>query len=1813
FSDPCADALKDLGVDPATAAVKRNIDRLNEQTYSAAAADLMPGDFSGRQIGHAMSNLAGIDSRPSSVLEHESGLAAMSEAVQSQTKVVDAILAAPEETYADLVFTASKNSNAIPIHPLLTGDDTPSAIQLFNSLRTASVRAHVTEAAIAIGQKSPRASELAINTLKELTGVAGAENRGALAHAIQSKDVASALSIIQRLHRELPLQEKLASLSAEAAKVVSPTAADGMAAQVLYAEVVGRDSLLAARSLQEGTVNAPAAFERTDANSIQKLITLSQDHSIVEIQPAPSSNLTPQRIELHRRQVELAKSASGEAAAAVTLSQGAPEVAQAEAELEGAAVSMNALIQRAAHPAVRTFASAAPVLAQTAARLKARIAAADSGAVPPDAAARTAAVQDLATTEKALSDGMINLRPLVSKIPGLDQGLKDFSTARAQLETNLTALATRQSDPGQVEKIMQKGDRDQLTAARNAAIDLGISPGSSLQANLARRPIPSSSDLPGVDKIRPLAMPIAAGPASGTTADRIAFADAADAQSRAMLRQIDFSALAPSAPPGTTPAAPAMSQTSDLVQAIRERVGAYGWAQDFKDERELQQFAQSRVGGLGIVHLKSDLENPEYIAEQFKARVGGLGWTHTFNNEDELQQFAQSRVGQFGMVHKRSDLQDPAYLKKLFDSRIGGMGWSHTFKDLDEYKAFLESRLGGLGRVTTCLDMQRRGIPPAKARAILDEAASRSKVNWETDAQYQERMLRDRSDLFARDANGKFYQKTYAQQQQEKRAEMLASGEWIQDSRTGNLVRRNSKAGAQVLDNMLDAKPRTVRVKLADGRWMEFPVDGFSSLQSALDDALSGMNLKRTADGNWVDANGRVILGGAAAAKYDADYREAMDQRAPGFSSLLSYRREPERPGVPPPSATEQFRQLENNLRESFGYTIRDFSLNDREFDLDVRPGESINDALRRVLADDERFSFDSDGDIIDRRTGRPARTAGSLATLDDTYRDKVKAALFGDDAMGVSRETLYLAEHGTPAQRAQAQAIIAQTTARLAQLQEVTSAQAQLIRDLDDLNANDSLTPSERRNRQREIQRQLDQLADTRSSLENALIDDMHAANQSAQRVVQSELTYAERTALASADKVKSLASSIDAIRAELLRDPSPTERMNLERELREKETELFRESRSFRDLSSRLQPGSSIQELAPEVNLTAYGITSATVADVREARATAFGVRYETVNGKTQAYYVGTDGRPLVDPHGKTLYISEQEANGFEKAQLNDLARHLDDQQRDQDAYRKWMTTIGELQAKIAATKSTSTRNELQRQLAFAQGRADEIAQRIDAFVDKFNGYVGDDPERRKTVLETAAVLAIEREAAKEALKNGASTIEVLDENGNWVKYENPEMRRLREEREARLTAAGVNDPGVLAAARGAAAPESPPPSTPSDPAREAERKAAQARQESLTSDYEAYARGLLASETAYTKAESDLLAAQAAAFGKNDPTLNQALAQAERAFADASANLSRQRIETATAAAVAGSNDPTVADRFNQLTAAIEQSRSAIDSLSKAANEVWTTLLTSSGLPPPVRAALESQLIALEAAKKAAINQAMTQAAALSAARDNAAFTASTAEYNASRLAELNRRVADSGKPANETLSSLELDELNRRTALSSYFSDVGNAQAHLRRLGELTEKARTDPGSLSIADKVELDQGLSDKEMRLLVGDTQRRSLLEATSQATDPVQAEALRSLIGKWMTDPSGARNGTLLLNQTDTTGLITALGFLDRTDIFQSARNEAEARVQTRKADLEKARAEFNRDPTMANARLVDLSLQSVASAEQLLTDADR
>jgi hypothetical protein len=129
------------------------------------------------------------------------------------TKVVDAILAAPEETYADLVFTASrKTRHAMPIHPLLTGDDTPSAIQLFNALRTAAVRARVDRSGHRHRSRNHPARLRARHqcTLKELTGSRRCRDpRSAGPCDSVTGRRQRAQSIIQRLRRELPLREKL--------------------------------------------------------------------------------------------------------------------------------------------------------------------------------------------------------------------------------------------------------------------------------------------------------------------------------------------------------------------------------------------------------------------------------------------------------------------------------------------------------------------------------------------------------------------------------------------------------------------------------------------------------------------------------------------------------------------------------------------------------------------------------------------------------------------------------------------------------------------------------------------------------------------------------------------------------------------------------------------------------------------------------------------------------------------------------------------------------------------------------------------------------------------------------------------------------------------------------------------------------------------------------------------------------------------------------------------------------------------------------------------------------------------------------------------------------------------------------------------------------------------------------------------------------------------------------------------------------------------------------------------------------------------
>jgi hypothetical protein len=1798
LSDPCADALTAAGVDPAAAAVKRTADEMTEAAYEDAALDLIPGDFSHRQLNLAASEFASAAAFSGTAIELADAATKLTEASQARRKVVDSVLFTAEETFADLLFTASQNPGLVPIHPLLTEDDTAAAVRLMTTLRDPMIRSKIDAAGKALDAGATNGHILAFDSLRTLTGATLAENLGALPLAIRGDNVALAQQLVTRIRATAPLIDRLEHLRPAAEKVASPTAVVAIASQVLFSEIVGKDALLAARQVRFPQPNAVVAFEGGDAG-LQRLIALAKSPDLLEVEPAIRLNDVP-RLELHRRRIELAKTFAGEATIAAVKSIHAPVITRAEAAIEVAAAKVTKIAQHAVDPAMRAIAAELPILARTRSFLQARIGAADAGAVHGNASARQAAVEDLSAVAKQFNENVARLRKLALLGPSLDAELDGFGKAADTFSQSLRTLANNPALARGAREEIEQLRPQRLEALRSLAHDAGFSPSGPFAAALASTPALASSvsDSPPATSL--------------PTPELFRGSPARDAYLQRLGEGTAFLAnqLPSTSAYGGIHRQEDLNNPDYLAGQMRARTAGWGWAHQFKDEKELQQFAQERVQGLGAVHFRSDLEDPAYMQRLLKERLGGLGWTHTFKDDEELQNLVQGRLGQFGMAHKRSDLQDPAYFEKLFKERVGGFGWAHTFKDLDEMKAFVQSRLGGYGNAVTCLDLQERGVPPALASAMMQDIASRSKRAWETEAQYEARMLKDRADLFYRDGQGALRQRTWQQQQQARRDKMLATGYWIEDPRSGNIVRRDSKAGQQELDRMLDAKPRTIRVRLADGGWLETAVGGFSSLQDALDEALSAKGLRRDSHGDWIDDEGHVLLTRESAARYDQQYTQAMDRRAPGFSQLLTHRRPEERPGIPPVPVAQQFRELEDQLRDGFGYNIREFSLGDSTIDLEVRPGESVTAALHRVVANDRRFYFDTSGDLIDRRTGKPARSAKELAEIDGSYRNRVVKAVFGEDYGRISREALFLAEHGSPEQRSQAQMILAQLKQQFGQLTTVTDAQHDVLAQIGALAKDASLTPSQRMARERALRSQLDQLAEQRADLETAIVSGARGANTSAQRVVQNQLSYTERQALAGADKVRSLADEIDRIKSALLGDTSPTEDRNLKRRLAETERELYRASQYLRGKAADLSPGSAVADLARPLHLASYGITGATAADAREARNRAVGVRFTNVADRAVGYYVQADGTPFRDPNTNVIYVSEREGKGFERGQINDLARNLDDFHRDHVSRSNKLVQIGRLQEQLEEAKTSATRRQLERKIAAANRQAEVLADRIDEFARRYNALASDD--RRETVLTGAAALAIESQAAKQALQNGASTIQVLDENGKWVTYESPQMRKFREEREARLKEAGVHDPKMLADARDAARP--PPETLAADPAAEEAARKRREQQQMLGSDYQTQLIGLREMENKVTSAEQRLREARAAAFGKDDSALQQTVREAESALTSARADLDRLRAAAADAAAVAGANDPELVGRLTTLANDAAKYRDTALALDKTADALRAQLAAvASTLPAGTIDALRNQLAGVETARNHAAYEAMSNSGLLALARDNAAFADATPDYNASRLGELMRRVESASRPAEEVLSKMELEELQRRGALAEYFTGVSNAHDHLKRLAELTERERLDPKSLSGADKRELERGLGDAEMRTLLGETQRRGLLELAKQLNDPQEAESWRSLVSQWMTDPNGGRNGTSVLVAPDAGDFARQLGFLDRSEIFQSARAEAARRVESRRAELDAARADFRLNPTTANAESIRILQDLVHSGQRLLADADR
>ncbi|HEX2101724.1 MAG TPA: hypothetical protein VHF69_13715, partial [Candidatus Synoicihabitans sp.] len=1386
-----------------------------------------------------------------------------------------------------------------------------------------------------------------------------------------------------------------------------------------------------------------------------------------------------------------------------------------------------------------------------------------------------------------LQQHLRTLRTAADRLPELSVPLGQVVQAQEQFKQELVRLARPEAGKMALAEVPAL-EAARLTNLRQAAVNLGV----------AAQPPPVAStfdarDLVGNSRLNALAM---TAPATSSLVEREAQV-IQDLGNRILTGAPSVTAARTSlgitagAPASVPPPAIATDEAAQLAAQLRAAVGGFGVVHQFASPEELRDTAQQRIGGLGIAHLKSDLENPAYVAEQFNARVGGFGYTHTFKDEDELVAFAQSRLGGMGVVHKRSDLEDPAYVQELAEQRMGGWGWVHTFKDVKEYRDFIMSRLGGYGRAYTCQDLLDTGMSQEKASAIFDDARRRGKQNFESQEAYEARMLRENPDLFARDANGNFRQLTYQEQQAKRREDMLATGDWVEDPRTGNLVRRDSKAGAQVMDRLLEAKPSTVRLQLSDGRTMTFEVGGFSSLQDAIDDSMVRAGYRRDARGNWMDATGELILSAERLATYDQDYLAAMERRAPGFSQLVTRREPAQRPTGVPPDTRQLFSDLESDIRNGLGYSIRSLALGDATIDdIEVRPGETLEQALRRTLQGNSRFSFDAQGNIIDRRTGKPALGIGDLLAMDERYRERVAESVFGADFAGIGREVTYLAEHGTPEQRAQAQAILSNLRQTLGQVQQVTDAQAELRRQLDALAADPTLTQAQRRAREDALRVQLAQLADRRTELERGLVEASRSANTSAQRAVQSDLSYAERMTLSSADKVAATAAEIDRLRELLVGQLSPTERRNLERRLVEAQRELYEQNNAFRAAAADLPRDSSLEGLVREVDVALYGITSFTAANAAEARSRATGVRFVEQDGQQVAYYVDREGNALIDPTGNLITVTAQEGRGFENTVVNDLARRLTSYEKANADYQRKTAQLDALMVELAEAKSTAAQNDLKRKIAALQSETAQLADEINGYADLYRALESDEDRARVTV--RAEELKQAREAAKQAFLDGAAFIEYTDENGNTVRYENDEMRAYRAElarqEASKLAAASAEEQARAAQAAAAAEAQRAELQRLREEANAgAAERAAEAKwqQTLLRGDYTRALDGLRAAEDKLAAAERSLREAKARTSASDDPAARAAVAAAREALHSARAERDRLVADAASAGAIAAANDPDLANEFAALADRARLGAETATKLAETAATLRRTLADAerNGLPAAAVSALQMQLASVETAIRAVATDSAQQSALLAASRDFQLYTNASPDFNAARLDELNRKVRESGRRPEDVLSAFELEELNRRRALSEYHNRVSAAESHLQRLDAL---AKRDPATLTAQEKWELEQGLTPVEIRTLYGEAQRRTINQQAELASDPMQAAAMRGLVGKWMTDPEGGLTGARPLTGDLPSDYVNSFAFLDRSGLAAEAVKQAQDRLSFRQTELEQALADAAAHP---------------------------
>ncbi|MCC7016749.1 MAG: hypothetical protein IT564_06055, partial [Rhodospirillales bacterium] len=1285
-----------------------------------------------------------------------------------------------------------------------------------------------------------------------------------------------------------------------------------------------------------------------------------------------------------------------------------------------------------------------------------------------------------------------------------------------------------------------------------------------------------------------------------------------------------------------------------LEKLLKNRLGGFGVVNRFANADEMQKFAQSRVGGLGIVHKRSDLEDPEYIKKQFQSRVGGFGVVHTFKDEDEMQKFVQSRLGQFGIAHKRSDLNDPDYYYRLLKERLGPFAVVHKFESLDQYRDFVNSRLGGLGRATTCLDMLQQGRSAEEINAIYDRAKELGKKDFETDDQYRERMLREKPELWRRLGDGSIVRKTTQEVNDEQRAKLLASGDWVEDPRTGNLLKRDSKAAAALAQDVMGKQSRTLRIRLADGRTAELTVNGFTSVADAIEDALKARGYVRDAAGRWLDDKGNAVMTAEMIADYDRRYTEAMERRAPGFNQFVT--RRPRPPVEPPPKTPRQIlADLENRIKNSFGYDITNLKIGDRTIDrLRVEAGESVAQAIIRQSGG--RYQYDGDGNLVDTRSGDIAMRSSEARELNARYQRRVAESVFGKDFAGLAREVEYLATHGSPEQARRALEIMGNMESRLAGLKGAIADQRLANDRIAAVRASD-LSEREKRRQIEALERELAQATEKRKGIERELMDQAHAANTSARDVFARSLSENERRFLATNQRMADLAGELGTVNNALFANPSPADRERLERRRDAIKQELFKLDRENGGRLARMPEHHRVGAVAAAVNLDDLGVARNAALDPREARQRAVGVRFIEENGRRVGIYLDAEGNDIVDPSGRAIKITGAEGDRFQHAIIGGLVRNFRRFVADKEKFDREMghvDRIGQELGRIATREralkpgerlsaaDASRRRQLEREMETHRREAERLRPNLTNF---YQQYAQLDEATQGRVREQAVQHAQESARIQREYDQGLRTITYTDANGverEWMSERGrayqAALAEQRQREAAATAAAAVREAGRAAAEAARREAEATETARREAEARrqaelETQRRAAAQRQGRLDARYETENRtyrGLLGDRE---RAERELAEANDAASRQlarvregGDASQNDAIVarqrRAQAALADIDRRIESQRGRMLDAGAQAGINDEALAGALDRQRVRIREAEQATLNAAQAlqglqAHRAAIEQQVRAGLLPP---GSEQGYRSMEAAARTFLEgrqrDLATQRATEEMMVDNALFGQSSPEFNRRRLAELDQRRAAVGWTG---LSTEDRQEHDRRYALQRYHDGVAAARTKAQELSDISARYRRDPRSISSAEYVRLSQGLTDSEINLLLGETQRLQVERNLGTSTDLTTTALQRKMLEDWMTSSDGGLTGTRPLFAVGAADARRGFNFLSRTEVTEADLRSARETLEARRRELAEAeaalranRTEFNINQRYYSQRLVSLAEERVSMAER-------